>query len=198
MDPMEPTQSTPTEPQSQKPPKQAKVKLPSPQERLELILLGLIREETVDRLCRQAGVSRALFYQWMRRGRESLLQALETRKPGRPPAETKPAEVSQLKERMKRLEKELAALRRENGRYQRMVTVAQRVIQRNGWNPEPVRRIRKKKDTQMTRPGGVTIETGSPSESTAPAPPPSPASGASAPAPIADGLAEPFGDVGMA
>ena len=42
-------------------------KLPSPQERLELILLGLARTRPVKELCQQAGVSRELFYRWMGR-----------------------------------------------------------------------------------------------------------------------------------
>ncbi len=104
-----------------------------------------VKSETVERLCRQAGVSRALFYQWLRRGREGLLQALEAKKPGRKPEQRSPEELHQLKDRIKRLEKDLAALLRERDRFQRMTEVAQRVIQRNGWNPESVRRIRKKK-----------------------------------------------------
>jgi hypothetical protein len=126
------------------------------------------------------------------------LQALESRKPGRRPAQQSPEELQLLKERLKRLEKELAAVRRERDRYERMTEVAQRVIQRNGWNPEPVRRIRKKKDTRMQTQDGVTIETGLPNEELAPQPPLSLESGESAAAPIIDGPAAPTGDAGLA
>ena len=50
-------------------------KLASPQERLELILLGIGRQQTVENLCRQAGVSRELFYRWMKLVQEAALRA---------------------------------------------------------------------------------------------------------------------------
>ena len=59
-----------------------KSKLPSPEERLELILLGLARRVPVRELCRQAGVSRELFYRWLRAVRLAGLRALESKAPG--------------------------------------------------------------------------------------------------------------------
>ncbi|MBI4679538.1 MAG: hypothetical protein HY748_18350, partial [Elusimicrobia bacterium] len=52
------------------------VKLPSPRERLDLILLGLGRREPVKKLCEQACVSRELFYRWMRAVQAAGLRAL--------------------------------------------------------------------------------------------------------------------------
>ena len=51
-------------------------KLPSPQERMELILLGLSRSRPIERLCLEANVSRELFYRWMGRVREAGLKEL--------------------------------------------------------------------------------------------------------------------------
>lgn len=144
--------------------KSSKTKLPSPEERLELVLLGLIREQTVEKLCSESGVSKALFYQWLRRGREALLKALEARKPGRKPAaqQTSPDEIQALQERLKRLEQEAASLRKEKDRYKLQTEVAQRVIHRNGWNPEPkTRKSRVKKNGRpMKKPESSTSTTG--------------------------------------
>lgn len=57
-------------------------KLPSALERLELVLLGIARAEPATRLCLEAGVSRELFYRWMRAARAGALQALEAKAPG--------------------------------------------------------------------------------------------------------------------
>lgn len=167
----------------------SKVKLPSPQERLELVLLGLVREQTVGRLCEQAGVSKALFYQWLRRGREGLLKALEAKKPGRKPAPAQqgPQEPQALQERLKRMEQEVAGLRKERDRYKLMTEVAQRVIHRNGWNPAPPRGSVKKKGSPTRRHAGATPGSGLSSEAMAPLPPLSRGSGGSAAARTGDG-----------
>jgi transposase-like protein len=168
-----------------------KPKLPSPEERLELVLLGLIREQTVENLCHQSGVSKALFYQWLRRGREGLLKALEAKRPGRKPLaeKTSPQEILELRARLKRMEQELASLRKEKDRYKLQTEVAQRVIQRNGWNPEPkARKSRVKKNgARAMKPKSATSGSGPSSESSAPQSPPSPPSGASAGAPTGGG-----------
>lgn len=142
--------------------KPSKTKLPSPEERLELVLLGLIREQTVETLCAQSGVSKALFYQWLRRGREGLLKALEAKKPGRRRAEevATPEDLLKLQERVSRLEKELASERKEKDRYKLQSEVGQRIIQRNGWNPEPPKkRGRPKKNgaPMMKREGDTAV-----------------------------------------
>ena len=171
-----------------------KPKLPSPEERLELVLLGLIREQTVENLCQQSGVSKALFYQWLRRGREGLLKALEAKRPGRKPLaeKTSPQEILELRSRLKRMEQELASLRKEKDRYKLQTEVAQRVIQRNGWNPEPkARKSRVKKNGARTmKPESATSGSGPSSESSQPQSPPSPPSGASAGAPTGGGSAD--------
>lgn len=168
-------------------------KLLSPQERLELVLLGLARQQAVETLCDQAGVSRNLFYRWLHQARLALLQALEAKKPGRKPraAQQSPQESLALEERLKRMEQETLSLRKERDRFKLMTEVAQRVIQRNGWNPEPKPRKRRvKKNSEPTvRRDNDTPENGQPSGSTAPLLPPSPASGGSAAAPIGGGSA---------
>lgn len=175
----------------EKPPK---TKLPSPEERLELVLLGLIREQTVENLCQQSGVSKALFYQWLRRGREGLLKALEAKKPGRRPLaeKTSPQEILELRARLKRMEQEMASLRKEKDRYKLQTEVAQRVIQRNGWNPEPKpRKSRVKKNGARTmKPESATSASGPSSASSAPRSQASPLSGASAEAPTGGGSAD--------
>ena len=177
----------------------SKTKLPSPQERLDLVLLGLIREQTVGKLCEQAGVSKALFYQWLRRGREGLLKALEAKKPGRKPAQEKqsPQEVLALQERLKRMEQEIAGLRKERDRFKLITEVAQRVIHRNGWNPEPQKRRAKKNDLQMTKREIATLENGLLNEAMAPPPARLRAFGESAAAPTGDGSAESLLDGGQ-
>lgn len=171
--------------------KSSKTKLPSPEERLELVLLGLIREQTVERLCAQSGVSRALFYQWLRRGKEGLLKALEARKPGRKSLsqEANPEKFQALQERLKRLEQETASLRKEKDRYKLQTEISQRVIRRNGWNPEPkARKKRVKKNEEPTmKPESNTSATGQSNEASEPQPNHSRPSGESAGAPTGGG-----------
>ena len=112
-----------------------KTKLPSPQERLELILLGLARKVPVKELCRQAGVSRELFYRWLREFRKGGLKALEAKAPGpKEKLEEEPREqVRQLKERIAELEGRERKLRKERDRLDKVVETAQRIIHRNAW-----------------------------------------------------------------
>ncbi|MBI4669666.1 MAG: helix-turn-helix domain-containing protein [Elusimicrobia bacterium] len=88
-----------------------KIKLPSPTERMELILLGMARQESVQILCRQAGVSRELFYRWMKKVRKAGLAALEAQPPGPKSAWGSPNPGSCLpktQDRIRRLERLLA------------------------------------------------------------------------------------------
>lgn len=123
-------------------------KLASPQERLELILLGIGRQETVEALCRQAGVSRELFYRWMKLVRTSALKVLEAKLPG-PKAASKTPEkdLAKARERLERQEQELAKLRKELTYEKLVVKTAQRIIRRNAWGPFPWSDA-KKKDTR--------------------------------------------------
>src|SRR4030043_237215 len=96
--------------------KNPKVKLPFPPERLDLILLALSGQQPIKKLCEQAGVSRKIFYRWIRRGKEASLQALESQAPG--PKKHKdpkklPEKVEKLEKRVLKLSKKLKCLRHE-------------------------------------------------------------------------------------
>jgi transposase-like protein len=116
-----------------------KIKLPSPQERMELILMGLARKVPVKELCRQAGVSRELFYRWLRRFRKAGLLALEAEDPGpKEKVEENPREqIRELKERIEDLKKRERKLRKSLEREKMVSETAQRIIRRNAWGPMP-------------------------------------------------------------
>lgn len=109
-------------------------KLASPVERLELVLLGLARETTAKELCRQAGVSRELFYRWMKQAREASLMALEKGKPGPKPEREPSEEAKRLAEKVDRLLREKAALQQERSRLKLVLRQAKSIIQKNGWD----------------------------------------------------------------
>lgn len=161
----------------EKPPKG---KLPAPQERLELLLLGLSKAAPVTKLCEQAGVSRELFYRWMRALRESGLKALEAKAPG-PKAiepETAERELKKARERIERLEAETARLRAERDRQALVASVAKRIIRRRGWgeSPEPEG---KKNGKGRRRRGRPAEPSGSSSGPPGPRPEPMPNAGES-------------------
>ena len=127
-------------------PRRQIIKLPSPTERMELILLGIARQQPLKTLCRQAGVSRELFYRWMRKVRQAALLALEAEPPGPRPARKAGnlnLEIIRLKRIVLRLTKQLADLRRQKSRLALMVQSAQRTIRRNAWKPDPGPEIKK-------------------------------------------------------
>lgn len=136
-------------------------KLPSPRERLDLILLGLARRESATALCKQAGVSRELFYRWMRAVREAGLKALEAKLPGpkRIDAETAPKEALRLRDRVERLEKDLKAVRKDRDHLNLVVATAQRIIRRNAWGTVPEPKV-KKNGMQNLRRGSFMSENG--------------------------------------
>ena len=120
-------------------------KLPSPQERLELILLGLAQGQPVELLCQQAGVSRELFYRWMKRVRTSALQALEAQRPG--PKRVKNVEqaaqkIHRMEERLARLESRARALRKERDHLTLVNREALGIIRRRAWE-EPQTPVKK-------------------------------------------------------
>lgn len=116
----------------------SQTKLPSPQERLELILLGISRQGTVEALCLQAGVSRELFYRWMKLVRAAALKVLEAKQPGPKAATENPEkELAKARARLERQERELAKLRKENSYLKLVVNTSQRIIRRNAWGPFP-------------------------------------------------------------
>ena len=120
-------------------------KLPSPQERLDLILLGLARGKSVEKLCQEAGVSRELFYRWMRRVRAGALQALETQMPG--PKRVKNVsqaaqKIQRMEERLVRMENRERILRKERDQLTRVNREALRIIHRRAWQ-EPEAPVKK-------------------------------------------------------
>lgn len=153
-------------------------KLPSPRERLDLILLGLGRREPATRLCEQAGVSRELFYRWMRAVKEAGLKALEAKAPGpkRIVEEKAPAQALKLGERVGRLEKELKGLRKDRDHWKLLAEVAQRIIRRQSWGPAP-REASKKNAMRDARRGNAMPKSGPRSADTAPQPGSSPSAG---------------------
>lgn len=114
----------------------AVAKLASPVERLELVLLGVAREEPSTELCRKAGVSRELFYRWMRQVREASLMALEQGKPGPKPEREAAEEARRLAEKVEKLVWENAQLRREKSRLKLVLGVAKRIIRRHAWGSD--------------------------------------------------------------
>lgn len=159
----------------------SKTKLPSPQERLGLILAGLGRREPIRNLCRQAGVSRELFYRWLRQVRSAGLKALEARAPGpkRIPEEKAPAQMLKLEARAKRLEEENRALRKDRDHWKMVAELARRIIRREGWGPAP-RAPSKKKAMPSHRRENATSGSGPWNAPQAPQPEPSPGAGGSA------------------
>lgn len=154
------------------------VKLPSPLERLELILLGLARREPVTGLCAQAGVSRELFYRWMRLVREASLKALEAKAPGpkRIPREKAPERALKLDGRVRRLEQENQRLRQDRDRWKLLAETAKRIIRRQAWGAVPEPRS-KKNAMPSQRPERSTCGSGEWSATPAPRPRPLPGVG---------------------
>ena len=163
-------------------------KLPSPRERLDLILLGLGRREPATKLCKQAGVSRELFYRWMRAVKDAGLRALEAKLPGpkRIAAEKSPKEALKLRERVERLEKDLRSLRQERDRWQLLAETAKRIIRRQAWGSVPEPRS-KKNAMRDPRRESYTSRSGAASATPEPGPKPSLGAGGSAEARTGDG-----------
>ena len=172
-------------------------KLLSPQERLELVLLALAREQNLGQLCSQAGVSRALLYRWMHQMREAGLKALEAKKPGRKPRPAGPEapREKELKERLEALQREMARLRKEKEHQELLAQTAQGIIRRRGWE-DPAKML--KKNAGRRRRGSATSVSGNSTAPEASPPGPTPAAGASAPRPTGDGSGEKSGEGGRA
>lgn len=130
----------------------------STRERLELVLLGLAKEEAVTTICEEAGISRPLFYRWIKQVRRALSEALEAKKRGRKAKSIleSPRQAEALQKRVLELEREVAALRKERDRYKLVTEVAQRVIRRKVYGQR----------------GPGTGRRGRPKKSAAPIPPP--------------------------
>ena len=138
-----------------------KSKLPSPEERLELILLGLARRVPIRELCRQAGVSRELFYRWLRSVRNAGLRALETKAPGPKAIPPEQAEhlAHKLNKRVEHLEKEVRELRKARSHWQLLAETAKRIIRRNAWGPVTAP-LSKKNGRQNRKPADCTTRNG--------------------------------------
>lgn len=168
-----------------------KSKLPSPQERLDLILMGLARQQPIKQLCRQAGVSRELFYRWTGRVRRAGLRALEAKAPG--PKEVKvkqdvEAQLKSLQAKIEKLEKEKKLLRQEKEHLKLVAECAQRIIKRQDWGPVP--QVESKKNgMQARKQEGATASSGRRRKSLGQPSGFSPAAGEFPAAPIGDGSA---------
>ena len=173
----------------------SKCKLPSPQERLDLLLLGLSRQQPVKALCREAGVSRELFYRWMRGVREAALKALEKKAPGPKAVKPEKAEMlaGKLQGRVRRLEAQSRALRKDRDHWKLLAEVGRRIIRRQAWGPEPragassLRAGRKKNAMRRPRGGSSTGAGGARSADTVPGPGPTPGTGVSPGVPTGGG-----------
>ena len=135
-------------------------KLSSPQERLELILLGISRQQTVENLCSQAGVSRELFYRWMKLVQAAALRVLEAKQPG--PKALSPSPEKQLQKLQAQVDRqgvELAKLRKERNYLKLVVKTGQRIIRRNTWGPFPKVDV-KKNGMRAKKPAGYTCGNG--------------------------------------
>lgn len=166
----------------------SRIKLPSPQERLDLILLGLGRRQSIQSLCKQAGVSRELFYRWMRWVREAGLKALEAKAPGPKAYKKGNAELllRKLAARNERLEKETLRLRKERNHLKVVIRVGQRIIRRQGWGPFP--QVESKKNAMRRRKRETfTSKSGQQSKSLGPPSASLPGGGAFTEAPTGDG-----------
>jgi transposase-like protein len=165
-----------------------------PREKLELILLHLSKEEAITTICREAGVSRTLFYRWIKQVGRALQEALESKKRGRRAKSIleSPREAEALQSRILELEREVAGLRKERDRFKLITEVAQRVIRRNAWAPRGPgtrRRGRPKKNASAVPPiAASTPSTGERQESSEQESPPSPPPGASTEPPTGVGL----------
>ena len=135
-------------------------KLSSPQERLELILLGIVRQQTVENLCSQAGVSRELFYRWMKLVQAAALRVLEAKQPGPKTLSPFPEkQLQKLQEQVNRQGAELAKLRKERNYLKLVVKTAQRIIRRNAWGPFPKVDV-KKNSMRPKKPANYTCGNG--------------------------------------
>lgn len=141
--------------------KKNRPKLPSPQERLDLILLGLARGKPVEMLCQEAGVSRELFYRWMQRVRQGALQSLEAKVPG--PKRVKTADqathkIRRMEEHLSRLEQEARNLRKERDHLTLVNREALGVIHRRVWEepqaPAKKNAMRAKRSVRYTARNG--------------------------------------------
>jgi len=178
--------------------KSSKIKLPSPQERLELILLALAKRESVESLCRQGGVSRELFYRWMKAVREAGWKALEAKAPGpkRIPEEKLPERALKLDQRVRRLEKEQRALRKERDHWKLLAEVGRRILHRQGWGPVSPEES-KKNAMRNPRPRSFTSRSGIRRSPKGPRPALSLGAGESAGAPTGDGSLASFAGPGQ-
>ena len=142
--------------------KQAQAKLPSPRERLDLLMLGIAGVKPVEELCKEAGVSRTLFYRWMERLKETGLEVLEAQKPGpkKPSGEKQTAQVERLEKQVEHLSKSLAETRKEKQHLEVVLSTAHRIIRRQGWSKAGMDAKKKRKSASSTSSNGAANEPG--------------------------------------
>jgi len=132
-------------------------KMEDPKERLELILTGLSGKKDVAELCKEAGISRELYYRWLERVKEQALKALAPREPGPGRKEASPEDVKKLEARVEKLSKKLSKARKESAYLGLVVKTAQKIIRRNAWGNLP---LPKKNSTRDGKPGNSTSGSG--------------------------------------
>ena len=166
-----------------------KNKLPSPEERLELILLGLARHVQVKDLCKQAGVSRELFYRWLRNVRIAGLKALEVKAPGPKAVPPEKAQylAHKLTRRVEQMEKDARSLRKERDHWRLLAETAKRIIRRNAWG-QVMAPLSKKNAMRSRKPANYTVKSGLPPVKTGSRPLRLPGAGALPAARTGDGL----------
>jgi transposase-like protein len=119
--------------------KESQVKIPSPQERLDLVLKVLAQVKTTTELANEAGISRTLMYRWLGKVRTAAMQALESEDPGPkgPKGDEAEKELQKAREELQKAQKELTRMAKENSRLQEVERVSKAIIKRQGWGPHP-------------------------------------------------------------
>lgn len=79
-------------------------------QRAEIILQVRSGQLSATQAASQLGISRKSYYQWEQRAFKGMLEALETRSPGRPPAPQQDLETRRLRQQVEELENRLKLL----------------------------------------------------------------------------------------
>jgi transposase-like protein len=80
---------------------------PESRKRLKAVLATLLGQMTVAEACRELSLSESRFHEIRRRALAGMVEGLEPRPPGRPPAPVEDEEVSSLKQQVEHLREEL-------------------------------------------------------------------------------------------
>lgn len=117
--------------------------------RLVLILEVLSGAKSVSEAARQANLSRNHFQSLLNRSVGSMIEALAPKEPGRKP---KPPVLSELEQRLKRLERENSRLKRRVEATDELITVAGELLHGQRQPGQRARRARKSSDSDDAEP----------------------------------------------